>query len=203
MATGDAAAAAGLTTYGNDLLVSDVDTALNQRGDDTAAVIGRVKTLETQSISVPKFSVKRSTNGQSMPENTWTQMTAAAWATPVKSVGGFTWTGGVLTVPRAGIYSINAVAHFYNDDYFAAGIQVTRNSATADSGIVCKAEWWMSPVAGSRINPSVQTTDLAYALNAGDLLRVFVLNRNNNANPRNTGSGATDLALQVVWTDSL
>jgi hypothetical protein len=203
MATGDAAGTAGLITYGNDLLVSDVDTALNQRGDDIAAVMGRTKTLEAQSISVPKFSVKRSSNGQNVPENAWTQMTAGTWATPVKTVGGFTWTGGVLTVPRAGIYQVNAVAHFYGDDFFAAGIQVTRNSATADAGVLAKAEWWQAPTNGSKANPSVQATDLAYALNAGDLLRVHVLQRNNNANTRNTGSGAFDLALQVVWTDSL
>lgn len=203
MATGDAAAAAGLTTYGNDLLVSDVDTALNQRGDDIAADRGRLKTLEAQSIGVPKFSVKRSTNGLNIDENTWTQMTSGAWATPLKNVGGFTWTGGVLTVPRAGFYQINAVAHFYQDDFYATSIQVTRNSATADTGVVCKAEWWQAPTNASKVNPSVQATDLAYALNTGDLLRVWVLHRNNNANRRNTGPGAHDLAFQVVWIDSL
>jgi len=132
-----------------------------------------------------------------------TQMTSGAWASPVKSVGGFTWSGGVLTVPRAGIYQINAVAHFYADDFHATSIQVTRNSAVADAGVVAKAEWWQAPTNGTPVNPSVQATDLAYALNTGDLLRVFVLHRNVNGNRRNTGGGAHDLALQVVWTDSL
>lgn len=203
MATGDAAGAAGLVTYSDSLLVTDVDVALNQRGDEQAASMARIKTLEAQSIGVPKFSVKRSTTGQSIPENAWTQMTGGAWATPTKSVGGFTWSGGVLTVPRAGIYQVNAVAHFYNDDFYAVTTQVTRNSATADSGVVCKAEWWQAPTNASRVNPSVQATDLGFALNAGDLLRVFVLHRNNNGNTRNTGPGAHDLAFQLVWIDSL
>lgn len=203
MAVGDAAGAAGLITYGNDLLVSAGPAALNQRGDDIAADRERLKTLETQSIGVPKFSVKRSTGGQNISENKWTQMTAGAWATPTKTVGGFTWSGGVLTVPRAGIYQVNVVAHFYADDFYAAGVQVTRNSATPDNGVVCKGEWWQAASNAVNVNPSVQATDLGFALNTGDLLRVFVLHRNNNGNTRNTGSGAHDLALQLVWIDSL
>lgn len=205
MAVGDAAGAAGLVTYGDDLLVTDIDVAVNQRGDELAAALTRIKTLEAAAINKPMFSVVRSTNGQSVGDSTWSQMVAGAWATPVKNVGGFTWSAGVLTVPRAGVYGVVGTAHFYSDDYTALEVQITKNTTSVDTtNTVSKAAWSAPTKSGETgVNPSVTTVRLFVPFNAGDTLRFWVLQRNVNGQTWNTGPRPYDLTWDVEWKDSL
>ncbi|MEN0103326.1 MAG: hypothetical protein AAGC90_10405 [Curtobacterium sp.] len=204
MAIGDAAGAKGLKVYSASDLVNLGYQQNNQRGDEIAAVMTRADKLEAQTISVPKFSVRRSTNGQNCAAEKWTQMTAGAWGSPKKSVGGFTWSGGVLTVPRAGVYMVHADAHFYSDDFVTAAAQITRNTTSLDTtNTVAKGEASQYSEPGETTNPSVSAIGFLVPLNAGDQLRVFLLQRNRGGQTRNTGSHEYDLQFEVLWMDNL
>lgn len=204
MAVGDAAGAAGLKTYSDSLLVADIDVALNQTGDYIAADRTRLKALEAQAIGVPKFIVKKSSNGQSIVAESWRQLTAGAWASPVKSVGGFTWSGGVLTVPKAGIYDVRGHVMFRHNDYRTVALNITRNSTSPDSGasIAGNEITEQSPDVDSDNQVGVTAAELV-PLNAGDQLRFYVLQRNRGSDTVNIGDRTFDLTFNVLWVDSL
>ncbi|MCS0491193.1 hypothetical protein [Curtobacterium flaccumfaciens] len=201
MATGDAAGAAGLVVYDDTLNVRDIDTALNQRGDELAAVMGRTKKVESL-VGTPKFIVNRSSAGQNIQGNTWTQLTAPAFATPMKRVGGFEWSGGVLRIPRAGIYQVAAHVFFRSDDYAGAELQITRNSTDVDTTATITGDGISIPApdAGSTVNLGLTASRLV-SLNANDALRLFVRQSNRGQNTVNVGSFAFDLTFDVVWVD--
>lgn len=207
MAVGDAAGAAGLKTYSDSLLVTDVDVALNQRGDEIAAVMGRATTLEKATLKTPKFSVAKSTNGQSLAFDTAAVFTAGAWATPIKTVGGFTWSGGVLTVPRAGVYSILAQMKPYANDYYAIYVKVTRNTTDPNAanpvalGVVYPGD--RASNNSSLVSPSVAAQRNLVSLNAGDALRVVGYQRNYGGQSVALDDGATSLTFEVEWQDEL
>jgi hypothetical protein len=204
MAVGDAAGAAGLTVYSDSLLVNDVDTALNQRGDDIAADRARLTTLESVAVATPKFFVKRSSGGQNVPANAWLQLTAGAWGTPTKNVGGFTWANGNLTVPRAGVYQVSGHVMFRSNDYGSIGLMVTRNSTVTDySTTVMHNEWGgQAPDVGSNINTGTNASEYV-SLNAGDVLRFYALQRNRGATTVQVGKYTPDCTWNVVWIDNL
>jgi hypothetical protein len=204
VAVGDAAGAKGLKTYDDTLLVKDIDTALNQRGDETAAVMTRADKLEAQTMNVPKFFVKRSSNGQNVKAETWTQLTAGAWGKPTKTVGAFTWAGGALTVPKAGIYDIRGHVMFRNNDFRTVSLNITRNSTTPDSAasIAGNETTVESPDTGTKLQLGVTAAEFA-PLNAGDVLRFYVLQRSRGAEQVNVGDRTFDLTFNVLWVDSL
>ncbi|ROP64688.1 hypothetical protein EDF24_2427 [Curtobacterium sp. PhB130] len=205
MAVGDAAGAAGLKTYADSLLVTDMDVALNQRGDDIAADRTRLTALEKAAIKTPKFAVTRSTNGQNIAHATWTQLTAGAWASPTKNVGGFTWSGGVLTIPRAGVYQVLLHAMYRSNDFAKAEAEVTRNSTSVDTTATIAADAWGGdrPTTGYSINTAVNAQRLLVPLNAGDLLRCYTMQENVDSNTVTLGHWAFDLTFDVVWVDEL
>ncbi|WIA98025.1 hypothetical protein [Curtobacterium sp. MCBA15_004] len=202
MATGDAAGAAGLKVYDDTLLVADVDTALNQRGDDVAAVMGRTADLEKLTKGTPKFMVNRSSAGQVVGAEVWSQINATGWATPLKNVGGFGWSGGALTIPRAGIYEVQAHAMFRGNDYRTAAVQITRNTTQVDtdSSITANETTVDLPSVGAALHLGI-TASRYVSLNANDVIRVFVLQRNRNDDIVNVGQYAFDLTFDVVWVD--
>lgn len=207
MAIGDAAGAKGLKVYSASDLVTLGYQQNNQRGDEIAAVMARADKLETQSIGVPKFGVRKSTNGTSLPSDLWKLMAAEAWASPHKNVGGFTWSGGVLRVPRAGVYSVLAHMKPYADDYYAIAIEVTKNTTEAGTAnSIATAEVYPGDRASNTSNmvaPSVTASEPLVPLNAGDLLRVLCYERNYGANTTQLNDRGTDLSLSVIWQDSL
>jgi len=202
MATGDAAGAAGLKVYDDTLLVTDIDTALNQRGDDIAAVMNRTTALEKVAKGTPKFIVNRSANGQMVPGNQWTQFTAGAWAPPTKSVGGFQWSGGTLRIPRPGIYELEAHAMFRDNDYASAGVQITRNTTDYDTtGTVAANETSIpAPDSGAGVHLGV-TASRHVSLNANDVLRVFGMQRSRGQEAVNVGRFIFDLTFSAIWVD--
>lgn len=204
MAVGDAAGAKGLTTYDDSLLVNDIDKALNQRGDDIAKVMTRADALEKQSIGVPKFFVKRSSNGQNIAAEAWRLLASGAWGSPFKNVGGFTWSAGVLTVPRAGVYDVRGHVMFRNDDYRTVALNITRNSTTPDSAasIAGNETTVETPAFDSSLQLGVTAAEFV-ALNAGDKLRFYVLQRNRGGETQNIGDRVFDLSFNVMWVDSL
>ncbi|MCS5513991.1 hypothetical protein NY537_14705 [Curtobacterium flaccumfaciens pv. betae] len=182
--------------------MKDVDTGLNQRGDDIAAVMGRTDILESQTNG-PGFMVKRSSNGQSVPAESWTQLVSGAWATPFLN-DGFTWTGGSLTIPRAGIYDVRAHVMWRNDDFRTASINVTRNSTVADTqNTVAGNETTVeSPSVDQELQLGVTAAEFV-PLNAGDVLRVFTLQRNRGGTPQKMGNRSYDLTFNVLWVREL
>jgi hypothetical protein len=204
MAVGDAAGAKGLKTYDDSLLVKDLDTALNQRGDETAALMTRADKLEAQTMNVPKFFVKRSSNGQNIAAEAWRLLASGAWGSPVKSVGGFTWSAGVLTVPRAGVYDVRGHVMFRNDDYRTVALNITRNSTTPDSAATVAGNETTveSPTIDSSLQLGVTAAEFV-PLNAGDKLRFYVLQRNRGAETQNIGDRTFDLTFNVLWVDGL
>lgn len=208
MAVGDAAGAAGLKVYDDSLLVSDVDTALNQRGDDIAKVMTRTATVEKAILATPKFSVSRSAAGFTLAHTEARIFTGTAWATPSKRVGGFTWAGGVLTVPRAGMYMVQATMKLAAEDYYAQYIMVTRNSddpeqvdAAICRGVVYPGDRGFNNDAN--VAPSVTASRLCVALNANDKLRVVGYQRNYGGDSRPLDTGATALSFEALWVDEL
>jgi len=82
---------------------------------------------------VPKFSVARSSNGQSLQSDNPTFFTSAAWGIPELNKGGWTWSGGVLTVPKTGVYMVVATMKLVPTDSYRQYVGVTRNVSEASS----------------------------------------------------------------------
>ncbi|QQD75107.1 hypothetical protein I8920_09520 [Curtobacterium sp. YC1] len=208
MAIGDAAAAAGLATW-----TSTQDRRLgyqndNQRGDELAAALARIKTLEGVSIGVPKFSVAKSTNGQTVQSGNPTFFTSAAWGSPVLNKGGWGWSGGVLTVPKTGVYMVVASMKLAPTDFYSQYVGVTRNvsnpaNLTAGAfiarGVVYPGD--RASNQSSSVGPSITATRLLVALNQGDELRVAGYQTNYGANTVGVDEGATSLTFEVILQD--
>lgn len=206
MAVGDAAGAAGLKVYDDSLLVADIDTGLNQRGDDIAKVMTRTAVVEKALLATPKFSVSRSSSGFTFNHDEARVITGTAWATPAKRVGGFAWAGGVLTVPRAGMYMVQATMKLAPEDYYAQYVMVTRNNEDpADAGAaVCRAVVYPGARGfnnDGNVAPSVTASRLCVSLNANDKLRVVGYQRNYGGESQSVDSGATSLSFEVLWVD--
>ncbi|MBT1676001.1 hypothetical protein [Curtobacterium aurantiacum] len=206
MAVGDAAGAAGLKVYDDSLLVTDLDTGLNQRGDELAAVMGRTSKVEKAILATPKFSVSRSSTGLTFNHDEARIVTGTAWAAPTKRVGGFTWSGGVLTVPRAGMYMVQATLKLNAEDYYAQYVMVTRNSEdAADAGAaVCRAVVYPGPRGFNddpNVAPSITASRLCVSLNANDKLRVVGYQRNYGGQSTAIDAGSTSLTFEVLWVD--
>ncbi|OII04318.1 hypothetical protein BIU96_07920 [Curtobacterium sp. MCBA15_008] len=184
--------------------MADIDVALNQTADYIAADRARLTKLEGQSLNVPKFFVKKSSNGFNVKAETWLQLTSGAWASPQKSVGGFTWSGGVLTVPKAGQYLVTGHIMYRNNDFRTAAFNITRNSTTPDSNAtICGNETTVeSPTVDSLLQLGVSSTEFV-GLNAGDQLRFYTLQRNRASDVVNIGSRSFDLSMNVLWVDTL
>jgi hypothetical protein len=201
MAVGDAAAAKGLATYTSAQSASLGYQNDNQRGDDIAATMTRLDIVEKAAVGTPAFGVKRSTSGQQIGGQTWSKMNAGAWRTPDINRGFTSWSDGVLTVARTAVYSINGLAHFYNDDFYTVAVQVIKNGGQPDDQAlaVVKGEWSSAQTSATQISPTAQATDLAVPLVAGDTLSFWVLQRNVGNETWNTGPSPYDMTWQVTW----
>lgn len=206
MATGDAAGAAGLPVYTDSLLKRDIDTALNERGDAIAADRTRLTKLEAQSISVPKFSVVKAGNSATLDSSVPRVLPAAAFGS-VFTKGGMQWSDGVLTVPKAGVYSINASMKLGPNDYYAAYIMVTRNTTQPSEGsAVARGVVYPGARASNNdplVSPTISASRLAVKLNAGDTLRLVAYQRNYGAQSVQLDTGDTSLLFEAQWTDNL
>jgi len=206
MAVGDAAGAAGLATYNDGLLVHDLDTALNQQGDYIAADRARLTKLEAQSIGVPKFSVTKAGNSATLDSSVPRVLPAGAFGS-VYSRGGMQWSNGVLTVPKAGAYSINASMKLGPNDYYATYIMVTRNSTqTLESAAVARGVVYPGQRASNNdplVAPTVSLTRQVVRLNAGDTLRVVAYQRNYGGNSVQLDTGDSSLLFECIWNDDL
>lgn len=203
MAVGDAAGAKGLATYSDTLLVSDVDAALNQRGDEIAATMTRLDTVEAAAVGVPKFAVRRSSFGQNVGHDTWSQIVGGSFAAPIINTGFTSWAQGALTIKRGGVYQIGAHVQFYSLPYRTVGVQVVKNNAGVDSaeGQIAKDEWG-GPNTGSEARSATATGFEVVRLVPGDVLRLHVLQRNNNGTTVEAGKNAGDLTMSAVWLDN-
>lgn len=188
MATGDAAGAKGLATYSDSLLVRDIDTALNQRGDDIAATMTRLDTVES-AVNQPIFSVKRGTPVANISANTWTLVTQAFAATAEIS-SGFTWdnVAGTLKVSKAGYYRIGANVFFANLGQ-DVGLSVVRNSTDAGTGVI---------TANFAVDRSVAATGLI-RLAVNDVLRLYVIQRNNGGAVNQIATDPHNMTLTAEW----
>lgn len=210
MAIGDAAAAAGLATY-----ASTQDRRLgyqndNQNADYIAADRARLTKLEAQTISVPKFSVAKSSNGQSLGGSAPTILTSSAYGTPVINRGGWGWSGGALTVPKTGVYTVVASLKLEPEDYYNGYVGVTRNvsdpSNLTAGAFVARSVVYPGERASNTSNkvaPSITATRLLVALNAGDVLRVAAFQSNYGQDTVGMDEGATSLTFEVLWSDTL
>jgi hypothetical protein len=208
MAIGDKAAAAGLTTYS-----STQDRRLgyendNRNADYIAEDRARLTTLEGVAIGVPKFSVAKSSAGQSVQSGNPTFFTSAAFAAPVINKGGWTWSGGVLTVPKTGVYMVLASMKLAPTDYYSQYCGVTRNvsdptNLTAGAfiarGVVFPGD--RASNQSSSVGPSVTASRLLVALNQGDQLRMVGWQTNYGANTVGVDDGATSLTFEVILQD--
>jgi hypothetical protein len=202
VAVGDAAGAKGLTTYSDTLLVKDIDTALNQRGDDVAATMTRLDRVELAAVGVPKFAVRRSTFSQAVGHDAWSQIIGGSLATPLINTGFTSWAQGALTVKRSGVYQIAAHVQFYGQPFRTVSVQVVKNALGVDSsaGQIAKDEWGGS-IDGGEGRSATATGFEVVRLVAGDVLRLHVLQRNNNAATVEAGKWSGDLTLSAVWLD--
>lgn len=188
MATGDLAASKGLPTYSDSLLVKDVDTGLNQRGDEIAATMLRLDTVEA-AVNQPIFSVKRGTPVSNIQPNTWTLATQA-FAANAEVISGFTWNNvqGTLTVSKAGYYRIGANVFFANVGQ-DVGLSVVRNSTDAGTGVI---------TANFALDRSVAATGLV-RLAAGDVIRLYIIQRNNSGSVNQIAQDPHNMTLTAEW----
>jgi len=199
MAIGDLAGSKGLATYTDALLVADVDTGLNQRGDDIAATMTRLDKVEPYAIGVPKFSVQRGTNGQLVGSNVWSVIGTDAFATPVLNTEFTSWTQGALTVKKTGVYQVSAHVQFFAEPYSTVAVQLVKNGGTVDSQNTLAKDEWSGPGTGSA-NPSATAYNLV-RLVAGDVVRLWVLQRGSRQ-AVNAGISTPDLTMSLLWVDA-
>lgn len=189
MAVGDAAGAKGLATYNDTLLVKDIDTAFNQRGDDIAATMTRLDKVEA-AVNQPIFSVKRSTAAATLPHGVW-YVASAALATNAAIAEGVAWknTEGTLTVSKAGIYRL-AGSLFFADVPVDSGIEITQNSDQAGTSATVVGR--LAPGRG------VEATALV-RLAAGDVLRMLIFQRSSDGSAKTIGDRPYNLTLTAEW----
>jgi hypothetical protein len=191
VATGDAAAGKGLKTYTDSLLVKDVDEGLNQRGDDIAATMTRLDTVEG-AVNQPIFSVFRGTQSQPVGSAVWSTI-GGAFAQPTLNDGFTEWNGSTLTVAKAGVYRIVGHVQFVGE-YQTVGVQIVRNTTNPDTtNTLAKGE-----ISGG---PSADANGLR-RLVAGDTLRFLVFQVNAGAGAagiKQIGPGQYDLTWSVEW----
>ncbi|ROS57196.1 hypothetical protein [Frigoribacterium sp. PhB118] len=188
MAVGDAAGAKGLATYSDSLLVKDIDTALNQRGDEIAATMTRLEKVEA-AVNQPILSVSRSTAQSTVQSGAWAMATVSL-ATTAELASGITWNAdsGEAKVGKAGIYRVGGSV-FYSTAPDTAGIQITRNSTDSDTS---------ATIAGNvQAGRGVSTTRLV-RLAEGDVLRLFVYQQSSNG-ARTIATAPYNLTLTAEW----
>lgn len=210
MATGDLAGSKGLATYTDALLTAEVDTGLNQRGDDIAATMIRTEALEAAALGKPMFSVQRSSIDQNVPVDGWSLMNGNAWATPLINVGFTSWSQGILTIARSGVYTVSGHVQFYGQPYQTVGVQLVKNSfpqgALTDSRVdttdgLAKDEWGSGPNGGA-VPAATATATNVVRLVAGDKVRLFVLQRNTSNANAPAGRVPFDLTMSLMWENN-
>ena len=102
------------------------------------------------------------------------------------NTGGYSWTTSGLKVPRAGRYlvTVNMTSHIGRAATIAG--QITRNSATADSGLIWKNHTWGWAVGGATVIDALPT----------DVFRLFLYN---DASSTFGQPGVTDDYLRIVY----
>jgi hypothetical protein len=188
MAIGDLAASKGLATYTSAQASSLGYQNDNQRGDDIAATMLRLDTVEA-AVNQPIFSVKRGTPVANIAPNTWTLATQA-FAVNAEISSGFTWDNvqGTLTVSKAGYYRIGANV-FFATYYQDVGLSVVRNSTDPGAGLI---------TANFALDRSVAATGLV-RLAAGDVIRLYVIQRNNSGAVNQIGQDPHNMTLTAEW----
>jgi hypothetical protein len=188
MAIGDLAASKGLATYTSAQASSLGYQNDNQRGDDVAATMIRLDTVEA-AVNQPIASIKRGTPVANIGANTWTLATQAFQAN-ADIISGFTWNNvqGTLTVSKAGYYRIGASV-FFNTLYQDVGLAVLRNSTDPATGII---------TANFAVDRSVAATGLI-RLAAGDVIRLYIIQRNNSGAVNQIGQDPHNMTLTAEW----
>lgn len=129
---------------------------------------------------------------------------------PIINKGGWGWTGGALTVPKAGVYTVMASLKLEPTDYYNQYVGVMRNVPDPDNltagAFIARSVVYPGDRASNRsdsVGPSMTATRLLVALNAGDILRVAAFQSNYGQNTVNIDEGATSLTFEVIWSDTL
>ena len=190
MAIGDAAAAKGLAVYSSAQQSSNGFENNNQRGDEIAPTMTRLDTVEA-AFNQPIVAVRRSTAGTTIDSHTW-RPAASSFATRPDMADGVEWTGsaGELRILKAGVYRLQAFVTFTTPEPDSAGIQVTRNSTEPNTG---------ATILGS-INTGRGCLVAGYqCLALGDVLRMFIIQRNSAGDRRSISTSSNDLTMSAEW----
>lgn len=161
----------------------DLFEGLRVRTSDT-----RLEWLYTNGVWVVDrglFVVQR-TNAQSLAAG-WNLLNAV-WGTPVVNDLG-TWSAGVLTLSRAGIYRISLSAGTANTTS-NGGVQVTKNSATPDTANSLGAVL-------SQSSQNSSSLSFVAPLAVNDALRSFIIGSASNA-VDTTGSRGANFSVELL-----
>lgn len=209
MAVGDAAAAKGLVTVPSTEPMNNGYNRHNQRGDELAALIDRVAAVELTALNPPMFSVQRSNRAQAVGHNAWSQIVATALATPLINKGFASYSAGALTITKPGVYQVGAHVQFYGRPFRTVGVQLVKNSypqgATNDQRVdtldmLAKDEWGGD--GGGIVDAATATAYNLVRLAAGDVIRLFVLQRNTQSATVEAGRVPGDLTWSMVWVNN-
>jgi hypothetical protein len=137
MAVGDAAGAKGLVTYSDALLVKNVDDALNQRGDELAAAMGRVDTLEAARTSQMSGGVmRRSEVPVTIGSGSWNILdTATWWSVEQPAVGDVTFDGSWV-INADGLYDVSAALQVDAAVNLLFGVKLNNREGANGSGLI-------------------------------------------------------------------
>lgn len=208
MATGDEAAAAGLVVVPTTEPLNNGATRHNQRGDELARVIARLAAVELTALAPPMFSAQRSNRGQQIGRDVWSQIVAASLATPLLNTGFASYVAGALEIKKAGVYQVGAHVQFYGQGFTTVGVQLVKNSypqgATSDPRVdtidmLAKDEWGGG---GGAVPAATATAYNLVRLAVGDVVRLFVLQRNAANATVEAGKVPGDLTWSMVWVNN-
>ncbi|WIB64364.1 hypothetical protein [Curtobacterium sp. MCBD17_040] len=195
MANGDAAGAAGLPTWDENEPVNETSDKFNIVQDEIAGDRDRLDALEAAALNPPVFSAYRGA-AQNVGSGTWSVVASGSFT--LEENHGFTsWSGGLLTIARSGLYACSAHVEFTGDDYSQVGVQLTQNTASPDTdNTIAKGEW-AGPKSGV-----LNAGPTAYGMRrlaAGDVVRMLVLQINGNDNVWSYGTHKPDLTWTMQW----
>lgn len=203
MPNGDIAAQVGWQTYASSQSASlgydDVNYALDRAAEQYLALRDKV----LPAVNQPVFAARRGSAIYNLAGGSWTRITSSPYATPLINTGfGLNndaakgWSGGQLTIAKAGIYRVAGHIQFVDALYNRIGIEIVKNTSSSNT-----ANTLARNIVGGYECLSVDCEDLV-RLVPGDVLLMLGYQREAGGDSHGIDTGPADISFRVEWVRS-
>ncbi|MCS6563427.1 hypothetical protein [Curtobacterium poinsettiae] len=191
MANGDIASSVGWTTYSSAQQRSLGYDNDNYALDRAAEQYVTLRDTVLPAINQPIFAAKRGTTIYNVVGGSWTAVTGSPFATPILNDGFTSWSGGILTIAKGGVYRVSAHVQFTDANYNRTAVEIVKNTSSAGTNNTLARN-----VTGGGL--SVDASNLV-RLVPGDVLRLVVYQRETGGASHGIDLEAADLSFTVEW----